>query len=333
MRYRSIGDTRIEVSEIGFGLWSVSTNWWGTTAEKDAESLLRTAFDKRITFFDIADTYGEGYGERLLAKSLGKVREKIVIATKFGYDFYGQPKREGHEERRQNFSPQFIRYALDQSLKRLETDYVDLYQLHNPKAEVIMESSVFETLEDLKSEGKIREYGVALGPAIGWLDVGELAMKHRRPATIQTVYNILEQEPGRQLFRLAEKSRTGILTRVPHASGALDGKFSADTVYKKGDHRAYRNREWLLEALKKVERLRFLVDGKNRTLGQVALKFALAENTVSSVLPTITSMQELDEYSRASDLDDLTPEELQKIRELYDNNFFLGDSSKMKDAL
>ncbi|MDP6494345.1 MAG: aldo/keto reductase, partial [Dehalococcoidia bacterium] len=137
MKYRMLGKTELEVSEVGFGVWTVSTRWWERTDERDDITLLDEALDLGINFFDTGDIYGLGYGEEILAKALGKKRNDILIGTKFGYDFYTNVGREGYMERPQDFSPAFVRYACEQSLRRLNTDHIDLYQLHNPRLEAI----------------------------------------------------------------------------------------------------------------------------------------------------------------------------------------------------
>src|SRR3989304_6127973 len=135
VKYRTLGNTGLVVSEVGFGVWTVGPTWWGITDEDFGVDLMRQAYDVGITFFDNADSYGDGKAERMLAKALGHVRDKIVIATKFGYDIYNTSTdaRPGHQERPQDFSPAFVRFALERSLKRLGTDYIDPYQLPNPR--------------------------------------------------------------------------------------------------------------------------------------------------------------------------------------------------------
>ena len=152
MKYRTLGTTGMQVSEVGFGVWTVSTNWWGKIDQDDSIALLQRAHDLGINLFDTADTYGEGYGEEILDKALRPHRHDIIIGTKFGYDFYTNVYREGHKERPQKFTPEFIRFACEQSLKRLGTDYIDLYQLHNPRIDVIQDDAVFETLDQLDGD-------------------------------------------------------------------------------------------------------------------------------------------------------------------------------------
>ena len=166
MRYRTIGTTDVTVSEVGFGVWTVATTWWGVKDESFGIQLLQEAYDCGITFFDTADTYGNGVGETMLAKALGPQRSRLTIGTKFGYDFYHHGSRRGHEELPQDWRPDYVRFALEESLKRLQTDHIDVYQLHNPRLDALQHDELFATLEALKQEGKIRAYGPALGPAI-----------------------------------------------------------------------------------------------------------------------------------------------------------------------
>src|SRR3990167_6763278 len=210
MKYRSVGTTDVTVSEIGFGVWTVATSWWGITDEAFGVKLLQQAFDAGITFFDTADTYGNGLGETVLAKAVGGRRAQITIGTKFGYDFYHHSTRRGHEELPQDWRPEYVRFALEESLKRLQTDHVDIYQLHNPRLDALQRDDLFATLEALKQEGKIRAYGPALGPAIAQrqIEEGAYAIEHRRADLVYIIYNLLEQMLGEGLFRLGGRHQT-----------------------------------------------------------------------------------------------------------------------------
>ena len=323
MKYRTLGITNLEVSEVGFGVWTVGTNWWGKIEEAEGIDLLVKAFDLGVNFFDTADTYGDGYGEEILGKALRKQRHEIVIGSKFGYDFYANVEREGHKERPQNFTPKFIRFACEQSLRRLDTDYIDLYQLHNPRIDTIEKDEVFDTLDALVEEGKIRHYGVALGPDIGWFEEGEASMSERKVSALQIIYSMLEQDPARRFFPIAEEESTGLTSRVPHASGLLDGTYTKDTVFEASDHRSHRRREWLERGLKKLAQLDFLAENLDATIGQIAIKFALSGPQVASVLPNITSQPQLQELAAASETQDLPQDLLDRVHELYDENFNL----------
>ena len=332
MRYRQLATTGLRVSEIGFGVWTVSTSWWGIKDEAFGVRLLQQAFDLGINFYDTADTYGNGLGETILAKALGDRRSKLVIGTKFGYDIYRDAgARRGHEELPQDWRPDYVRFALEESLKRLKTDYIDLYQLHNPRLDAIQKDDLFATLDDLKAQGKIRAYGAALGPAIAerQIEEGQAAIRTRRVDVVQIIYNLLEQMLGEGIFPVARAANSSILVRVPHASGLLDGTVKPETVFTEDDHRFHRvstddrKHQWQVNGLKKVEQLKFLTEGAGRTLGQAALKYILAEPSMASVLPNIYNEQFLEEFAAAPDGDDLTHDELSRIAQLYAENFGL----------
>jgi aryl-alcohol dehydrogenase-like predicted oxidoreductase len=321
VRTRRFGNTDLEASEIGFGTWALGSNWWGEVTEDDGERLLLRALELGITFFDTGDAYGRGANEELVGRVLGPRRDEVQLATKFGYEL-GAGRREHSEgERPQRWDGPFVREALEASLRRLGTDRVDLYQLHNPRMEAIVRDETFAALEDLKAEGKLRQYGVALGPAIGWRDEGLRALETRAIASVQTVYNLLEQEPGRDLIEAAERAGAGVMARVPTSSGLLDDTLTPDTTFPEGDHRRHRPREWLVEGLEKIERIRFLCDdGSERTMAQAALRFIL-DSGVTTVIPTITSDAELEEYAGAADVPPLSDDELGRVGELYERNF------------
>jgi aryl-alcohol dehydrogenase-like predicted oxidoreductase len=322
MKFRTFPGTDIRVSVIGFGNWTVSTGWWGKYTDEEAIRLHQRAFDLGITYFDTADGYGNGKAEAMIAQAFKGKRDQIQIATKFGYDFYTH----GHERKGQNeiphdFSPKFVRFALEKSLERLETDVIDIYQLHNPRMTAVESDDLFALLDEVKAEGKIRGYAVALGPAIGWRDEGLRAMEIRPNMTgVQMIYNILEQSPGREFCELARKTNTGQIIRVTHSSGMLEGHYTEDTVFPESDHRRHRPRRWLVEGVKKVETLRFLEE-PGRTLGQAALQWLLADPIVMTCLPNVYNEEQLVEFAASPDTPPLSEEELQRVQELYDTNF------------
>ena len=329
MKYRKVGTTDVTVSEVGFGVWTVSTSWWGVTDEAVGVKLLRQAYDAGITFFDTADTYGNGLGETILAKALGEERDRITIGTKFGYDFYHHTARRGHEELPHDWRPEYARFALEESLKRLNTDRIDLYQLHNPRLDAMQQDGLFAELEALKQEGKIRAYGPALGPAIAERQIGEgaYAIERRHADVVFIIYNLLEQMLGQGLFAIGRANQRSFLVRVPHASGLLDGTVRPETVFSEDDHRFHRvstedrKKQWQVNGLKKVSQLGFLWEGRGRTLGQAAIQFILAEPSVASVLPNIYNEQLLREFAAASDLPALGEDGLARVARLYAENF------------
>jgi aryl-alcohol dehydrogenase-like predicted oxidoreductase len=326
MRYRTLGNTGIQISEIGFGAWTIGSDWWGHIDDDEAVRLLHRAQDLGITYFDTADQYGEGRSERLIGRAFKGRRDRVVIGGKFGYDFYANRQREGHSELPQNFDPSFIRFALEQSLERLQTDYLDLWLVHNVRMSTIEDDAVWRTLDELQHEGKVRHYGVALGPAIGWEAEGLQALRTRPLDAMQIIYNMLEQDPARSFFPVAEERGAGLLVRVPHSSGLLEGHFTLETTFPAGDHRNFRKREWLEEGLQKLDQLRFLTQGRDATIGQIALRYCLAQPAVTTVLPNLYGMEQLEEFAAAGDLPELTQDELNRINALYANNFGLPRS-------
>jgi len=326
MKFRKLPRTDLVLSEVGFGVWTVATNWWGKIEDADKAALLENAVEEGINFFDTADTYGDGFGEEILATVLGHKRNDIVIATKFGYDIYDPTPRDGHKERAQKFDKEFVKYACEQSLRRLGTDYIDLYQAHNIKLADLEHDELFETLEQLQFEGKIRHYGVALGPDIGWVEEGEYTLTQRQVASAQVIYSIMEQDPAKHFMTLAEENEVGLLSRVPHASNTLTGEFDDGLpTFDADDHRAHRKNEWLEEAMKKVARVRFLVQEDTRTMAQSAIQFVLKQPSIISVLPNFTNLLELKEYTSALETPEISDEEQAKLDELWEHGFDVSE--------
>ncbi len=332
MKYRPMGESGMKASAVGFGVWTVGTTMWGIHDEAVGVRLLQRAYELGVTFFDTADVYGDGLGETIVARALKPHRDDIVIATKFGYDFYSHPGLQpGQRERPQDWSPAFLRKACEESLRRLETDRIDLYQLHNPRLDAIRKDDLWAELEALKAEGKIRMIGTALGPALKPDRQAEegVATARERHAAVQIIYNLLEQPLGEAIFPVAREEKVPVFTRVPHASDMLTGRIHEDTVFAEGDHRQHRvptdeaKRKWQLDGIKKVEKLDFLTAGGGRTLGQAAIQFILSETCVASVLPNIYDEAHLEEYTAAPDTSELTTADLGRIQELYRANFYL----------
>jgi aryl-alcohol dehydrogenase-like predicted oxidoreductase len=328
VQYRTIRGTDIEVSTIGFGVWTVGTSWWGVKDRDVGIDLLRRAFDLGVTFYDTADTYNAGDAETILREALGEHRDEIVIATKFGYDIYNYPTSQGQQERPQDWSPAYMRKALEQSLKRLGTDRIDLYQLHNPRLDAIHDDALWRELERAREEGLIGALGVALGPAIDVRQIDEAVEAIRlRGAIPQIIYNLLEQDLGRGIFPAAEQHDASVLVRVPHSSGLLDGTVRKETQFAEGDHRNWRvttnerRRAWLEDGLRKVERLDHLTTG--RSIGQLALQFILHQPSVTSVLPNIYDVEGLEDFCAYDAAAPLTDAEYAEIQSLYERNFDL----------
>jgi len=278
--------------------------------------MLKRAYDLGINCFVTGDMYGGGKSERLIGEVFKGMRDEVVISTKYGYDFEGVDQI-GHSELPQQFDEKFTRRALHSSLERLQTDHVDVYGLHNPKLNHIRDDSVFKTLDSLRDEGRLRACQVALGPAIGWVQEGIEAMARPGISAVQTVYNILEQTPGNELLENAVKNDVGILVRVPDASGILTGKVTADTKIDEKDHRSVRRGEWIAASLKKVEQLRPIADRNGLDITELAVKFILSKRGISSVLPTVTSVDEIEQFAAISDGRYIGESDMREIDDLF----------------
>jgi aryl-alcohol dehydrogenase-like predicted oxidoreductase len=282
---------------------------------KDEESLsaIDAAFNLGVNFIDTSDAYGAGYSETLLGKTLKGRRDKVILATKGGNVMVGP------ERGKRNFDPAYISRVLEESLKRLQTDYVDLYQLHNPTVDVIERGGAWEVLEKAKKEGKIRHYGVS----INTIDEGIAAVKDRRSDTIQLEYNLLAQEPAEKIFPLAQEANVGIIARIPLRRGVLTGKLTmADEQRFQGEDvraRSYKGEAFAKE-LAKADQLRFLVHGPVKSLGQAAIAFCVAHPAVSVTIPGARNEQQMRENASGADVT-LPTEDLAKVAELWQRGF------------
>ena len=326
MRYRLFPGTGIKASEVGFGTWTLSTGWWGEKTDDEAVELLRAAHSQfGINFFDTADTYGNGRGERQLAEAFRGKRDDVLYSTKIGYDIYdpaAQSGRRGQSELPQKFDRDYMRFALDKCLERLETDHIDVLQLHNIKMEHVRDAAIWQTLREMKDEGLIGVWGAAFGPAIGWLyEAVELCERESDIGTIQMIWSVIEQHPGTAMIEAAKEFAPNCCfnIRVTHASGMLEGKYTEDTVFPANDHRRHRPRSWLINGLKKIRTLDFLTT--QMTLGQAALKWLLSEERVVTTLPNIYDLEQLREFDEAPDKPDLSIAQLERVAELAEKNF------------
>lgn len=318
MKYRQLGDTELELSEIGLAVWPLSTAAW-RGSDEEALGLLRNAYDLGVNFFDTADVDGRGRGEELLGKAFAGNREMVVLATKVGYDFYNDPSADGVTGARR-YDADYVRYALDQSLARLGTGFVDVLQLHHPTVADLQDEALWAALEDLRTVGKVRYVGVALGPDLGYHDEGLLAMRKRNATTLSVPFNLFEQDPGRKFFTVSLETKTGILVRNPHAGGVLDDTAKGAAPVRSGGYLPARTEAWAREALAKRQALEWIrKDGM--TIGQAALKVYLWEESVPSVLVEAQDPAQLAEFCEAPEKRDFVREEIAELAEQYRRNF------------
>jgi aryl-alcohol dehydrogenase-like predicted oxidoreductase len=309
VNYRPLGKSELEVSEIGFGLWTLASGRWGSFTDEQAVDLLRKAYDAGINYFDVAPTDGDGRGERLLGEAFKDRRDLVIISSKAGRS--GAPA---------DFAPAAIRASLEKTLDRLASSYVDVLQLHYPDAATVANPAVWQALEALKSEGKIRYYGIALGPGPGGLEEGRAAMRKHDLGIIQTYYNLLEEEPGRKFFPVALEINQGMVIRAPHAGGVLESDPEATRFPADGDLQT-KEAPWIERARKQAGNLRWIYEGKGMSLSQAALKFILSEETVASVIPNIYKEEHLAEYAVVSDFESFSQIELGEIAEQFRRGF------------
>lgn len=275
-RYRTLGKTGLEVFELGFGGWAIGGNrsgWsYGPTDDRSSLRAVQTALDLGCNFFDTADWYGHGHSEELLGRALRARRSDVVISTKVGFDFY-------HGGSEFNFHPAYLRFALHQSLRRLATDYVDLYQLHNPPPEVLFDPDVIEALARLREQGCVRSIGVSAAS----IDDGLEAVRAGWPETIQAPYNLIAPEAEAVLFPAASAAGMGMIVREPLANGMLSGKYQPSSRFSPDDIRSHWPPETLWRIGQQVELLRPYVR-PDETMAQLALRFVLESPYVSVVL-------------------------------------------------
>ncbi len=321
MEYRELGKTGIKVSAIGFGAWAIggpseasgAPLGWGRTTDDESLAAIRRARDLGVTFFDTADSYGFGRSESLLGIVLSRKRQDTAIATKVGV------VRTSSGELKKDFSKQHIFVAVDGSLKRLRTDYIDLYQVHNPTIDDLAREHIQEAMERLQDAGKIRYWGVSVSNPEEGLEVIRRGWGH----TLQVLYNILNQAPATELFPMAKEKGYGIIARVPLASGLLTGKFRPDTTFAGDDIRQnFLTPRRLQEALARVDDVRSIIGGTARTMIEGALRFILANDAVATTIPGSKNIHQVETNVTAGDA--WLPEEVvQKLRDrLGDYNFY-----------
>ena len=319
MRYRTLGRTGLRVSEVGFGAWAIGGNAhghsYGPTDDGISREAVRKAADVGCNFFDTADVYGWGHSEEILGEALEGRRDDVFLATKVGGDFY-------HGGVRMNFDPAYIAFALERSLRRLRTDRVDLYQLHNPPAELMADPATYEALESLKAEHKIDHYGVSIHEPLE----GTLCLESGKPETLQIPFSLFRQEWIDELLAAARKANVGIIAREPLGNGFLAGGLRSDATFPAGDIRSHWPRPMVANRVSAAETLSFLA-ANGRTRAQAALRFVLAFPEVSVAIPGAKTPRQAEENLAASDSLPLTADEVDRARRLHARDFGLQGPS------
>jgi len=318
MKYRALGRTGWMVSEVSFGAWAIG-GAWGQVSEKDALAALHQAVDSGVNFIDTADVYGDGRSERLIAalKKQRKNNEEIIVATKAGRRL---PRQTIAGYRRENLTA-----WVDDSLRNLAVDSLDLLQLHCPPTELYDRPDVFAILDDFVRAGKIRYYGVSVEK----VEEALRAVEHPNVQTVQIIFNCFRQRPADVFFARAQQKHVGILARVPLASGLLTGKLGPNSTFAADDHRNFNRHGESFDVgetfsgvdfatgLAAVEELRALVP-PGATLAQLALRWILMFPAVTCAIPGAKRPSQAEDNARAADLPPLTDVQMGETRRIYD---------------
>ena len=315
MKYRELGRTGWKVSEISFGAWAIG-GAWGDVDDRESLAALHRAVDLGVNFFDTADVYGDGRSERLLAQLRRERSEEVIIATKAGRRL--DPHVAGGYNRA-NLSA-----FIERSLQNLETDALDLVQLHCPPTEVYYRPELFGVLDDFVQQGKIRFYGVSVEN----VEQGLKAIEYPGLQTVQIIFNMFRQRPAELFFGEARRKRVGILARVPLASGLLTGKLTSQSKFAADDHRAFNRHGEEFDrgetfsgvdyetGLQAVEELRSLMPA-GMTMAQFALRWILMFEAVSCAIPGARRPAQAEDNARAADFPALTDDTMRAIGEIY----------------
>jgi aryl-alcohol dehydrogenase-like predicted oxidoreductase len=315
MRYRPLGRTGWEVSEISFGAWAIGGEW-GQVSEKDALASLDKAIECGVNFIDTADVYGDGRSERLIGRLKQRRKEKIFVATKAG--------RRLPKQTVEGYSRKNITGWVEDSLRNLSTDSLDLLQLHCPPTSLYSHAEVFGILDDLVQAGKIRFYGVSVEK----VEEALKAIQYPNVQTVQIIFNCFRQRPADDFFAHAKRRHVGILARVPLASGLLTGKFRRDSTFPADDHRNFNRHGESFDmgetfsgvdfntGLEAVEQLRKVVP-TGVSMSQFVLRWILMFDAVTCAIPGGKRAEQVGDNSHASDLPPLTDEAMAAVQRIY----------------
>jgi aryl-alcohol dehydrogenase-like predicted oxidoreductase len=289
---RTLGRTGLSVSEIGFGAWAVGGNAFGNsygpTDDVESQRAIRRAVELGCNFFDTADVYGHGHSEEMLGAALHDVRDQVILATKAGGNFYN---RDMHLD----FTPAYLRFAVERSLQRLRTDHIDLLQLHNPPINFISAMETYEPLEAMKREGLIRFYGVSVHPP----EEGVAAVQTTMPDTVQIVYNLARREAEDTFLATAQAANVGVIAREPLANGFLAGRYNAESVWERGDIRSRLPRPYVAQLSALGQRVRELAEKSDTTAAQLALKFVLDRGEIACAIVGMKTVRQVEENLNA----------------------------------
>lgn len=318
MNYRKLGKTNFEISEIALGTWQVGGKWGSPFNDKTADELLNTAIDKGVNFIDTADVYENGLSETAVGRVVRSRSERVYIATKCG--------RHISPHVSEGYQPKVLQKYIEDSLKRMKLETLDLIQLHCPPTEVFYRPEIFELFDRLKEQGKIQNLGVSVEK----VEEGLKAIEYTNVTTVQIIFNLFRQRPAELFFKEAKKKDIGIIARVPLASGLLTGKFSAETTFESQDHRNF-NREGASFdkgetfsginyelGLKAVEELKALFpDTPN--LAPIALQWILSFDEVSCIIPGASNESQVLSNLSVYDFPPLTSEKIAAMNAIYEN--------------
>jgi len=315
MNYRTLGRTGWKISEISFGAWAIG-GAWGQTDDRESLAALHAALDGGVNFFDTADVYGDGRSERLLANLKQERKEKFYIATKAGRRLPVQSAA--------GYSRKNLTTWVNRSLKNLNTDAIDLLQLHCPHPEVFYRPEIFGTLDDLVKAGKIRHYGVSVEK----VEEALKAIEYPNVQSVQIIFNIFRQRPAELFFTEAQRRKVGILARVPLASGLLSGKITRASRFAKDDHRNFNRQGEEFDrgetfagvdfetGLRAVSQLKKLVP-PGASLAQLALRWILEFPAVTCAIPGAKRPAQVAENIAASNLHPLSATTMKKVESIY----------------
>lgn len=317
MQYRPLGRTGFNVSTISFGAWAIGGSW-GQTDDKESLAALHRSIDLGVNFIDTADVYGDGRSERLVSQLRKERSEKIYVATKAG--------RRLDPHTADGYNAANLTAFVDRSLRNLDTEALDLLQLHCPPTEVYYRPEVFQALDDLVTAGKLRYYGVSVEK----VEEALKAIEYPNVQSVQIIFNAFRMRPAELFFAEAQRRKVGILARVPLASGLLTGKLTAQSQFAADDHRAYnRNGEEFDKgetfsgvdyntALAAVDALRPIVP-QGWTMAQFALRWILMFDAVTCAIPGAKRPSQAEDNCAAADLPALTPEQMAAVQTVYDS--------------